>query len=41
MWNFHKYVISADGQQVTSFTSLRKPRGGAVEKAIQAALAAR
>ena len=41
MWNFHKYVISADGQQVTGFTSLRKPRGGAVEKAIQAALAAR
>ena len=41
MWNFHKYLISADGKRVESFVSLRKPLGGEVEKAIQGELAAR
>ena len=35
MWNFHKYLISADGQSIESFVSLRKPMGGQIEKAIQ------
>ena len=35
MWNFHKYLISADGQNIESFVSLRKPMGGQIEKAIQ------
>ena len=41
MWNFHKYLISADGTVVTGFDSSSLPRGGSVEKAIKAALAVR
>jgi glutathione peroxidase len=41
MWNFHKYLISADGTVVTGFDSSSQPRGGSVEKAIKAALAVR
>lgn len=38
-WNFHKYLISANGQQVTSFDSAHKPLGGQVEAAVKKALA--
>jgi glutathione peroxidase len=38
-WNFHKYLISANGQQVTGFDSANIPLGGPVEMAVQAALA--
>ena len=38
-WNFHKYLISADGKNIESFVSLRKPMGGQIENAIQRELA--
>ena len=38
-WNFHKYLISADGQAVTGFDSANKPLGGQVEAAVKKALA--
>lgn len=38
-WNFHKYLISANGQQVTGFDSANTPLGGPVEMAVKAALA--
>lgn len=33
-WNFNKYLISADGLQVTHYGSKEKPLGGALEKQI-------
>ncbi|UFS57294.1 glutathione peroxidase [Comamonadaceae bacterium M7527] len=40
-WNFHKYLISADGQQVTGFDSANQPLGGAIEAAVTKALGLR
>lgn len=37
-WNFHKYLISANAQQVTGFDSANKPLGGPLEAAIKDAL---
>lgn len=37
-WNFNKYLISADGQQVTHFDSKVKPLNSTLEKALKGAL---
>lgn len=37
-WNFNKYLISADGSEVTHFGSKEKPLGGALEEKIAALL---
>ncbi|MFU8784665.1 glutathione peroxidase [Aliidiomarina sp.] len=40
-WNFHKYLISANGEQVTSFASAVKPTNGVIVKAVEELLKAR
>lgn len=40
-WNFHKYVISADGQTISSFGSRVNPSSTEITEVIEAALAAR
>lgn len=37
-WNFNKYLISADGQQIRHFPASARPRGGELEQAIRQAL---
>ncbi len=38
-WNFHKYLISADGKAVTFFPTTTKPRDPSIMAAIEAELA--
>lgn len=40
-WNFHKYVISADGQTISSFGSRVNPTASEITEVIEAAIAAR
>ena len=37
-WNFFKYVVSADGKEISSFGSGTKPLDSKLEKALKAAL---
>lgn len=40
-WNFHKYLISANGEQVASFASAVKPTNEVIIKAVEELLKAR
>ena len=40
-WNFHKYLISANGEQVASFASAVKPTDQVIVNAVEALLKAR
>ena len=37
-WNFHKYLIDANGQPVAYFSSMTRPNSSKITKAIEAAL---
>ena len=37
-WNFNKYLVSPNGNQIQHFPAAEKPLGGDLERAIQAAL---
>ena len=38
-WNFHKYLIGADGRFIDWFSTQAKPMGPTIRKAVEAALA--
>jgi glutathione peroxidase len=40
-WNFHKYLVNADGELVAAFPSAVKPEGAEIKAAVDKALAAR
>lgn len=41
LWNFHKYLVSRDGQTVRSYTSLTEPDDAALLRDVRAMLSAR
>jgi len=41
LWNFHKYLVSRDGQTVHSYTSLTEPDDAALLRDVRAMLSAR